>query len=60
HREIAKGFGVSATPTLVIDGQIIQGFNQKKLADIINTKMNSLSENKAKVSRGNARDLEKI
>ena len=60
HREIAKGFGVSATPTLVIDGQIIQGFNQKKLADIINTKMNSLSENKAKVSEGNTRDLDKI
>lgn len=41
HRKIAKEFGISATPTLVIDGQIIQGFNKAKLEAIV-TKMNSI------------------
>lgn len=39
HRKIAKKFGVAATPTLVIAGQIIQGFNQQKLEVAINKKM---------------------
>lgn len=40
HREIAKQLGVSATPTLVINGQIIQGFNQKKLEAVIKQQCN--------------------
>lgn len=44
HREIAKEFGVSATPTLVIGGKIVQGFNKQKLETIINTKIKSLEE----------------
>lgn len=35
HRKIAQALGVSATPTLVINGQVIQGFNQQKLAAVI-------------------------
>jgi protein-disulfide isomerase len=35
HRKISKEFGVSATPTLVINGQIVQGFNQQKLEAVI-------------------------
>ncbi len=44
HREIAKEFGVSATPTLVINGQIIQGFNQQKLETIIKQQPNKKGE----------------
>ncbi len=44
HREIAKEFGVSATPTLVINGQIIQGFNQQKLEAIIKQQLNKNGE----------------
>ncbi len=35
HRKIAQALGVSATPTLVINGQVIQGFNQQKLEAVI-------------------------
>ncbi len=44
HRDISKKFGVSATPTLVIDGQIIQGFNQQKLEAIVNQKLNKIKD----------------
>lgn len=42
HRAIAKEFGVSATPTLVIAGQIIQGFNQPRLEVIIKEQLNKM------------------
>ena len=44
HRKIAKELGVSATPTLVINGQIIQGFNQQKLEAIIKQQLNKTAE----------------
>ncbi len=44
HRKIAKQLGVSATPTLVINGQIIQGFNQQKLEIIIKQQLNQTTE----------------
>lgn len=40
HRKIAQALGVSATPTLVIDGQIIQGFNLQKLEGVIKQQLN--------------------
>ena len=42
HTLIAEAFGVSATPTLIIDGKIIQGFNKVKLDQIIKTKTNQI------------------
>jgi thiol:disulfide interchange protein DsbC len=44
HREIAKQLGVSATPTLVINGQIVQGFNQQKLEAVIKQQLNKKAE----------------
>ena len=44
HRKIAKQLGVSATPTLVINGQVIQGFNQQKLAAVIKQQLNKKAE----------------
>jgi thiol:disulfide interchange protein DsbC len=40
HRKIAQELGVSATPTLVINGQIVQGFNQQKLEAVIKQQLN--------------------
>ncbi|OIR25627.1 disulfide isomerase DsbC N-terminal domain-containing protein [Bathymodiolus thermophilus thioautotrophic gill symbiont] len=45
HRKITKEFGVSATPTLIIAGQVIQGFNQQKLEAIVKQQLTKL-ENK--------------
>lgn len=36
HQAIAKAFGVSATPTLIINGILIQGFNKAKIEQLIN------------------------
>ncbi len=46
HRLIAQQFNVAATPTLIIDGQIIQGFNQQKLQQIIDKILKQLENNK--------------
>lgn len=43
HELISESFGISATPTLVIDGQVIQGFNQAKLDQIIRTKLKQIN-----------------
>lgn len=44
HRRIAQALGVSATPTLVINGQVIQGFNQQKLEAVIKQQLNKKAE----------------
>jgi thiol:disulfide interchange protein DsbC len=44
HRKIAQALGVSATPILVINGQIIQGFNQQKLEAVIKQQLNKKAE----------------
>ncbi|CAC9585989.1 hypothetical protein BHECKSOX_2016 [Bathymodiolus heckerae thiotrophic gill symbiont] len=44
HESISESFGISATPTLVIDGQVIQGFNQAKLDQIVRAKLNTSQE----------------
>lgn len=42
HRAISKKFGISATPTLVIDGQVIQGFNKQKIEEITKQQLNKI------------------
>lgn len=44
HRKIAQEFGVSATPTLVINGHIIQGFNPQTLQVVIKQQLKKQEE----------------
>lgn len=44
HRKIAQAFGVSATPTLVINGHIVQGFNPQTLQVVIKQQLKKQEE----------------
>jgi thiol:disulfide interchange protein DsbC len=48
HKKMAGDFGVVATPTLILDGKLINGFNQEKLESALNNliKKNLLTTNK--------------
>jgi thiol:disulfide interchange protein DsbC len=39
HQELTQKFGVNATPTLILDGKVIQGFDKERIDDILQNKL---------------------